>query len=125
MIDIGILKEALFDAGALPGDPTFAALDALVAERDFQQGSAIGWNARAEAAEAELRQANFYRDKLAWRLSMVETAVLELECAVSYTGDDHEHVLYHVRSALDLCKRATKTRDERRLPTGDGCAPDA
>lgn len=62
----------------------------------------------------ELKTANFFRDKLAERLSLVETAVVELEGALACdesVDESHwrDHARHAMESALTLCKRATKT----------------
>lgn len=73
--------------------------------------------AACEAREAtlwrELRHANFFRDKLAERLTLVETAVVELEGALGCdeaTDPQHwrDHARHAMTSALDLCRQATR-----------------
>lgn len=75
--------------------------------------------ARMEAREARLvaerDQANFFRDKLAERLTLVELAVTELAGALACDESvDPEHWRVHVRgamtSALTACRAATKAR---------------
>jgi hypothetical protein len=60
-----------------------------------------------------LETANFFRDKLAERLTLVETAVVELEGALACNeAVDPQHWRDHARhameSSLSLCQRATK-----------------
>ena len=63
-----------------------------------------------EECRAELRTANFYRDKLAERLYMVETVVVELRSALSCDpAYDPDHWRLHVESALSIAERATRT----------------
>lgn len=85
----------------------------------------------AKAREAEelreaLRQANFFRDRLAERIRLVEAAILELDCALAndtFPGDvegehQEEHWRNHVVAAVALCRRATLSVKSRptRLP---------
>jgi hypothetical protein len=68
-------------------------------------------NEISDRAERELDHANFFRDRLARRLGLVETAVVELESALSCDSThDSGHWRDHVGTALDLCRRATKKR---------------
>lgn len=60
----------------------------------------------------ELETANFFRDKLAERLAIVETAMVELEGALACNEDIdpahwRDHARHAIESALRLCRRAT------------------
>lgn len=74
-----------------------------------------------DEVEKELRQANFFRDRLAERLSLAETAVVELEGALACDAAlDSQHWRAHAQhameSALGLCRRATKTVRGKDVP---------
>jgi hypothetical protein len=66
----------------------------------------------------ELQRANFHQDRLGERLALVDTAVVEMESALSCDGPDHWRA--HIESALLICKRAT--RKNTRPPEGGEAA---
>jgi hypothetical protein len=106
---------------------SLAALDALLVglrqaeERyEFLKGeyvarrtALIDERERNERLTVELETANFFRDPLADRLRLVETAAVELEgaraCAESVDPDHwRDHTRHAMESALNLCKQAIK-----------------